>query len=253
MNLNVKGRGPETFARVLLRAWQCDPREKIHFRVEITGDQGVLVMNPRAKRVRQRNKSQTDVGNEHAVFTYDLPGSEAEELLDDLASFIGSERVRLRMISRPSNKEIALLNQIELAGLAKFAAAKDSKALLPFILPEQSEWRTNVLVKTGEGRFSRCHLWLSAAEAKRLLLELPHSAGNLCAVRCLGVEAELPVVEKILSALPVNKLQESIQPSIENCPRCNGQTELNGDGRLACHFCGNVFQHRTAADVPVAA
>ena len=58
MNLNVKGRGPETFARVLLRAWQCDPREKIRFRVEITGDQGVLVMNPRAKRVRQRKKSQ---------------------------------------------------------------------------------------------------------------------------------------------------------------------------------------------------
>ena len=252
MNLNVKGRGPETFARVLLRAWQCDPREKIRFRVEITGDQGVLVMNPRAKRVRQRKKSQNEVGDEHAVFTYDLPGSEPEELLTDLASFLGSECVRLRMISRPSNKKIALLNQIELEGLAKFAAANDSNALLPFILPEQSEWRTNVLVKTGEGRFSRCHLWLSAAEAKRLLLELPHSVGNLCAVRCSRLEVELPEVEKVVSALPDTKLQESIRPSIENCPRCNGQTELNGDGRLACHFCGNVFQPQMA-DVPVAA
>jgi hypothetical protein len=156
------------------------------------------------------------------------------------------------MISRPSNKKIALLNQIELEGLAKFAAANDSNALLPFILPEQSEWRTNVLVKTGEGRFRRCHLWLSAAEAKRLLLELPHSVGNLCAVRCPRLELELPEVEKVVSALPDTKLQESIRPSIENCPRCNGQTELNGDGRLACHFCGNVFQSKTA-DVPVAA
>lgn len=251
MNLNVKGRGPETFARVLLRAWQCDPREKIRFRVEITGDQGVLVMNPRAKRVRQRKKPQNEVGDE-PVFTYDLPGSEPEELLTDLASFIGSECVRVRMISRPNNKKIALLNQIELEGLAKFAAANDSNALLPFILPEQSEWRTNVLVKTGEGRFRRCHLWLSAAEAKRLLLELPHSVGNLCAVRCSRLEVELPEVEKVVSALPDTKLQESIRPSIENCPRCNGQTELNGDGRLACHFCGNVFQSKTA-DVPVAA
>ena len=251
MNLNVKGRGPETFARVLLRAWQCDPREKIRFRVEITGDQGVLVMNPRAKRVRQRKKPQNEVGDE-PVFTYDLPGSEPEELLTDLASFIGSECVRVRMISRPSNKKIALLNQIELEGLAKFAAANDSNALLPFILPEQSEWRTNVLVKTGEGRFRRCHLWLSTAEAKRLLLELPHSVGNLCAVRCPRLEVELPEVEKVVSALPDTKLQESIRPSIENCPRCNGQTELNGDGRLACHFCGNVFQSKTA-DVPVAA
>jgi len=251
MNLNVKGRGPETFARVLLRAWQCDPREKIRFRVEITGDQGVLVMNPRAKRVRQRKKSQNEVGDE-PVFTYDLPGSEPEELLTDLASFIGSECVRLRMISRPSNKKIALLNQIELEGLAKFAAANDSNALLPFIFPEQSEWRTNVLVKTGEGRFRRCHLWLSAAEAKRLLLELPHSVGNLCAVRCPRLEVELPEVEKVVSALPDTKLQEFIRPSIENCPRCNGQTQLNGDGRLACHFCGNVFQSKMA-DVPVAA
>ena len=251
MNLNVKGRGPETFARVLLRAWQCDPREKIRFRVEITGDQGVLVMNPRAKRVRQRKKPQNEVGDE-PVFTYDLPGSEPEELLTDLASFIGSECVRLRMISRPSNKKIALLNQMELEGLTKLAAANESNALLPFIFPEQSEWRTNVLVKTGEGRFRRCHLWLSTAEAKRLLLELPHSVGNLCAVRCPRLEVELPEVEKVVSALPDTKLQKSIRPSIENCPRCNGQTELNGDGRLACHFCGNVFQSKTA-DVPVAA
>lgn len=250
MNLNVKGRGPETFARVLLRAWQCDPREKIRFRVEITGDQGVLVMNPRAQRVRRQRRSQNR--DESALFAYDLTCREPEELLTDLGSFIGSECVRLRMISRPNKKEIALLNQIELEGLAKFAAANDSNALLPFIFPEQSEWRTNVLVKTGEGRFSRCHLWLSAAEAKRLLLELPHSVGNLCAVRCLGLEVELPEVGKVVPALPVNKLHESIRPSIENCPRCNGQTELDGDGRLACHFCGNVFQPKMA-DVPVAA
>lgn len=252
MNLNVKGRGPEPFARVLLRAWQCDPREKIHFRVEITGDQGVLVMNPRAKRVRQRKKSQSEVGDEHAVFTYDLPGSDPEELLIDLASFFGSERVRLRMISRPNNKEIALLNQMELKGLATFAAANESEALLPFIFPEQSEWRTCVLVKTGEGRFKRCHVWLSAAEAKRLLLELPHSAGNLCAVRCPRFEVDLPEVEKGVSPFPVSKFQESTHSPIENCPRCNGQTELNGDGRLACHFCENVFQPRTV-DVPAAA
>jgi tRNA(Ile2) C34 agmatinyltransferase TiaS len=63
---------------------------------------------------------------------------------------------------------------------------------------------------------------------------------------------ELPELEKAVSALPVTKLQESIRPAIENCPRCNGQTELNGDGRLACHFCGNVFQPKIA-DVPVAA
>ena len=250
MNLNVKGRGPETFARVLLRAWQCDPREKIRFRVEITGDQGVLVMNPRAKRVRRQRRSQNR--DESALFAYDLTCREPEELLTDLGSFIGSECVRLRMISRPNKKEIALLNQMELEGLAKFAAANDSNALLPFIFPEQSEWRTCVLVKTGEGRFSRCHLWLSAAEAKRLLLELPHSAGNFCAVRCPRLEVELPEVEKAVSALPVTKLQESIRPAIENCPRCNGQTELNGDGRLACHFCGNVFQPKMA-DVLVAA
>lgn len=250
MNLNVKGRGPETFARVLLRAWQCDPREKIRFRVEITGDQGVLVMNPRAQRVRRQRRSQNR--DESALFAYDLTCREPEELLTDLGSFIGSECVRLRMISRPNKKEIALLNQIELEGLAKFAAANDSNALLPFIFPEQSEWRTNVLVKTGEGRFSRCHLWLSAAEAKRLLLELPHSVGNLCAVRCLGLEVKLPEVGKLVPALPDTKLQQSIRPSIENCPRCNGQTELDGDGRLACHFCGNVFQPKMA-DVPVAA
>jgi hypothetical protein len=252
MNLNVKRRGPEAFARVLLRAWQCDPREKIRFRVEIIGDQGVLVMNPRAKRISQRKRSQNQTGDEHAVFTYDLPVAEPAELLTDLASFIGSQHVRLRMISRPTNKEIALLNQSELEGLAKFAAANDCKALLPFIFPGQSEWRTAVLLKTGEGRFARCHAWLLAAEVKRLLLELPHSAGNLCAVRCPGVEVEFPAAEPVISALPINRLQESIQPTIENCPRCNGQTEMNGDGRLACHFCGNVFEPRTM-DVPAAA
>ena len=252
MNLNIKGRDPETFARVLLRAWQCDPREKIHFRVEITGDQGVLVMNPRAKRVRPRRRSQNQIGDESVVFTYDLPGSEPEELLTDLASFIGSQRVRLRMISRPSDKEIALLNQMELSGLAKFAAAKDFKALLPFVFPEQSEWRIGVLVNTGEGRFKKCHLWLSAAEAKRLLLELPHSTENLCAVRWPGLEVELPEAEKVCHAVPVSRFQDSFQQPIENCPRCNGQTELNGDGRLACHFCGNVFQPKTA-NLPAAA
>ncbi len=252
MNLNVKGRGPEPFARVLLRAWRCDPREKIRFRVEITGDQGVLVMNPRAKRVRQRKKSRSEVGDGHAVFTYDLPGSDAEELLTDLASFIGSERVRLRMISRPNNREIALLNQMELEGLARLAALNECEALLPFIFPGQSEWRTCVLVKTGAGRFSKCHLWLSAAEAKRLVLELPHSARNLCAVRCPGLEGELPEVEQAVSPFRVNTLQEPTLPAIENCPRCAGQTELNRDGRLACHFCGNVFQPKPA-DVPAAA
>jgi len=252
VNLNIKGRGPETFTRMLLRAWQCDPREKIRFRVEIIGDQGVLVMNSRAKRVRQRRKSQTRTGDEPALFMYDLPGIEPKELLNDLASLIGSQCVRLRMISRPSNKEIALLNRVELEGLAKLAAANDTRALLPFIFPEQSEWRTNVLVKTGEGRFSRRHVWLSAAEAKRLLLELPHSAGNLCVVRCPGVEVDLSAVEQVTPRSPINSLPESIHPPIENCPRCNGQTESKGDGRMVCHFCGNIFQPKTA-DVPAAA
>ena len=252
MNLNIKGRGHETFARVLLRAWQCDPREKIHFRVEISGDQGVLVMNPRAKRVKQRRRSQSQTGDESVLFMYDLPGCEPEELLADLASFIGSQCVRLRMISRPSNKEVASLNQIELAGLAKFAAAKDSKALLPFIFPEQSEWRIDVFVSIGKGRFNKCHLWLSAAEAKRLLLELPDSSENFDAFRCAGLEVELPRIDNVCSALPVNRLPESFRQPLENCPRCNGQTELNGDGRLACLFCRNVFQpHKT--EVPVAA
>ncbi len=252
MNLNIKGRGPETFARVLLRAWQCDPREKIHFRVEISGDQGVLVMNPRAKRVGRRRRRPSRSGDEPALFTYDLPGSEPKELLADLASFIGGQCVRVRMISRPSNKEIALLNQIELAGLAKFSAANDLKALLPFIFPEQSEWRTGVFVSTGDGRFNKCQLWLSAAEAKRLLLELPDSSENLDVLRCSGLEVELPEVEKRCPAAPVNRVRESSQQPLQNCPRCNGQTELNGDGRLACHFCGNVFQPHTA-EVPVAA
>lgn len=252
MKFDVKGRGPETFARALLRVWQCDPREKIRFRVEISGDQGVLVMNPRAKRVRQPRRFPDPTGDEPPVFTYDLPGSEPEELLADLASFIGSQSVRLKMISRPSKKTIALLNQIELEGLARFAAANDPRALLPFIFPEQSEWRVDVLVKTGESRFKKCHLWLSAGEAKRLLLELPHSSGNLCVVRCEGVEVDLPPAEQVTSALSINRLPASIQMPIENCPRCKGQTEWNGDGRLACHFCGNVFQP-TTADVPAAA
>ncbi len=252
MNLVIKGRGSETFVRVLLRAWQCDPREKIRFRVEISGEQGVLVMNPRAKRVRLRKRSANRTGDEPTVFTYDLPAGEPEELLADLASFIGSQRVRLRMISRPSNIEIALLNQIELAGLAKFAAVNDSKALLPFIFPGQSEWRTNVFVNIGEGRFNRCHLWLSTSEAKRLLLELPHSAENLDAVRHAGAEVELKPMEQATPPVSINRLPKSIRMPIENCPRCDGQTELNGDGRLACHFCGNVFQP-AKAEVPAAA
>jgi hypothetical protein len=250
MSLNVKGRGPESFARVLLRAWQCDPREKIRFRVEIAGGQGVLVMNPRAKRVRQHKRVRTEAGDEPAVFSYDLPGGEPAELLSDLASFIGSQRVRLRMISRPNNKEIALLSHADLEGLAKFAANNDSTALFPFIFPVQSEWRTAVFLKTGERRFTRCHAWLPAAEVKRLLLELPHSAGNLCAVRCPKVEAELPAMEHATSVVPLNGIKGPAQPVIENCPRCNGQTEMNGDGRLACYFCGNVFQR--AADQPAA-
>jgi hypothetical protein len=245
MNLNIKGRGPETFVRVLLRAWQCDPREKIRFRVEIAGDQGVLVMNPRAKRLGRRRKCPIRTGDECAMFTYDFPGNEPEELLTDLASFIGSQRVRLRMISRPSDKEIALLNQMEMAGLAKFAAANDSNALLPFIFPENSEWRTDVFVSAGEGRFKRCPLWLSAAEAKRLLLALPDSTENLAAVRCSGLEVELPRTEKVCPAVPVSRLPKSpLQPPVD-CPRCNGETELNGDGRLACHFCGHVFRPQT--------
>lgn len=250
MNLNVKGRGPETFARVLLRAWQCDPREKIHFRVELSGDQGVLVMNPRVKRIRRSRKSPRPITGEPAVFTYDLPGSEPEELLADLASFIGSQCVRLRMVSRPNDKEIALLNPIELAGLAKFAAAKDSKALLPYILPEHSEWHTDVFVNIGGGRFKKCHVWLSAAEAKRFLLELPHSSENFYAVRCRELEVELPQVARLCPPDSVRQLQESYL--IENCPRCNGETEFNGDGRLACHFCGNVFRPKTT-DMPAAA
>lgn len=252
MNLNVKEHGSETFSRVLLRLWQCDPREKIHFRVEIAGDQGVLVMNSRAKRLRQRRRCPSRTSDECALFRYDLPSSEPEELLTDLASFIGSQCVRLRMISRPSDKEIASLNQIELAGLAKFATAKDSKALLPFIFPEKSEWRTDVFVSAGEGRFKRCHLWLSAAEAKRLLLELPDSSENFDAVRCSGLEVELPRTEKVCPAVPVSRLPNSLQQPQEDCPRCNGETKLNGDGRLACHFCGHVFRPRTTV-MPAAA
>jgi tRNA(Ile2) C34 agmatinyltransferase TiaS len=59
-------------------------------------------------------------------------------------------------------------------------------------------------------------------------------------------------MEQVISALPINTLQKPIRPPIEDCPRCNGQTEMNGDRRLACHFCGNVFEPRTV-DMPAAA
>jgi len=173
-------------------------------------------------------------------------------MLADLTSFTVSQTARIRMISRPSNVEIALLNQTELQVLAKFAAGKDWRALLPFILPPQSEWRINVLPNSGQGRFAKCHVWLSAAEVKRLLLERPDIAGTLLAVRCPGVQAELPQEENpsIVASVPTSELPAN--SLLENCPRCNGQTEMNGDGRLICHFCGQIF-HPSTPKMPVAA
>jgi hypothetical protein len=253
MKLHVKGHGAEEFARVLLRAWECDPREKIRFRVEIAGDQGILILNPRIRQVRRRQRTQPDQAlGKPDPFIYDLPAGDPEALLADLTSFAVSQTARLRMISRPSNVEIALLNQADLQALAKFAAGKNWRALAPFILPPQSEWRINVLLNNAQGRFTQCPVWLSAAEVKRLLLERPEVAGTLLAVRCPGVEAELPPEEKPNTAASVSTSELPVKSLLENCPRCNGQTEMNGDGRLICYFCGQVF-HPSTSKIRVAA
>jgi len=253
MNFEVRRHGAEEFARVLLRAWRCDPREKIRFRAEIAGEQGILLLNPTIKQVRSRRRTPPDqTSTKSDCLLYDLPVRDTEALLGDLALFTGAPAARIRMISRPSNVEIAVLNRVELHALAKFAASKNWRALLPFIFPPQSEWRASVFLDGGPGRFAKCHVWLPAAEVKRLVLERPESAGSLLAVRCPGVEAELPLEEQsnaIVSGLtPATPAQSSLQ----NCPRCNGQTELNGDGNLICHFCGQTF-HPSAATIPVAA
>ena len=253
MKLQVKRHGAEEFARVLLRAWECDPREKIRFRVEIAGDQGILILNPRIRQVRRRKRTQPDQASRKPdCFLYDLPEGDPGALLADLTSFAVSQTARIRMISRPSNVEIALLNQADLQALAKFAAGNNWRALLPFILPPQSEWRTNVLLNSAQGRFAKCHVWLSAAEVKRLLLERPGVAGTLLAVRCPGVEAELPPEEKPNTAASVSTSELPVKSLLENCPRCNGQTEMNGDGRLICYFCGQVF-HPSTPKIRVAA
>jgi hypothetical protein len=156
------------------------------------------------------------------------------------------------MISRPSNVEIALLSQTELQFLAKFAAGNDWRALLPFVLPPQSEWRINVFLNSGQGRITSCSVWLSAAEVKRLLLERPEIAGTLLAVRCPGVEAELPQEANPSTVASVSISEGLAKPLLDNCPRCNGQTEMHGDGRLICQFCGQVF-HPSTPKMPVAA
>jgi len=253
MKLDVKGHGAEEFTRVLLRAWECDPREKIRFRVEIAGDQGILILNPNIRQIRRRNRTQRDQSSKNPdCFIYDLPAGDPEALLADLTSFAVSQTARIRMISRPSNVEIALLSQTELQFLAKFAAGKDWRALLPFILPPQAEWRTNVLLNSGQGRFAKCPVWLSTAEVKRLLLERPEVAGTLLAVRCPAVEAELPAEAKPNTAASVPTSELPARSLLENCPRCNGQTEMNGDSRLICCFCGQVF-HPSTPKICVAA
>ena len=253
MKLQVKRHGSEEFARVLLRAWECDPREKIRFRVEIAGDQGILILNPRIRQVRRRKRTQPDQASRKPdCFLYDLPEGDPGALLADLTSFAVSQTARIRMISRPSNVEIALLNRAELQVLAKFAAGRDWRALLPFILPPRAEWRINVLLNSGQGRFAKCPVWLPAAEVKRLLLEKPEIAGALLAVRCPGVEAELPPEEKPNTVALVSTSELPAKSLLENCPRCNGQTEMNGDGRLICHFCGQIF-HPSTPKMPVAA
>jgi hypothetical protein len=253
MHLHVKRHGDEEFKRVLLRAWGCDPREKIRFRVEVDGDQGILILDPKIKQVRRRKRTQPcQASRKSDSFIYDLPAGDPEALLADLASFAVSQTARIRMISRPSNVEIALLNQAELQVLAKSAAGQDWRALLPFILPPQSEWRINVLLNSGQGRFAKWQIWLSATEVKRLLVERLEIAGNLLAVRCPGVEAELPQEERPNTVAFVSTSELPAKSLLENCPRCRGQTEMNGDGRLACHFCGHVF-HPSTAKAPVAA
>jgi len=249
----VKGHGNEEFTRVLLRAWQCDPREKIHFRIEIAGDQGILLLNPRIRRVRRRTRTQPDqevqVPN---CFLYDLPTDNPEGLIGDLALFGGCHGARIRMISRPNNVEIALLNRAELQALTQFAAGKHWRAFLPFIFPLQSEWRASVFLDSTQGRFTKCLVWLSTAEAKRLVLEKPENAESFLAVRCPGVEAVFPAAEKMKTVVPGAILGAAAKPALENCPRCNGQTEMNEDGRLVCHFCGCVFGS-AASRIPAAA
>ncbi len=253
MNFEVRRHGAEEFTRVLLRAWRCDPREKIRFRVEITGKQGILLLDPRIKQVRRRTRTRPDQTlTTSDGLLYDLPARDPEALLGGLASFTGAPSARIRMLSRPSNVEIAALNRVELHALAKFAAGKNWRALLPLIFPPQSEWRASVLLDSGRGRFARCCVWLPAAEVRRLVLERPESAASLLAVRSPGVEAELPLEEKPNAIGSGLTPAASAQSSLQNCPRCNGQTELNGDGNLICHFCGQVFRPNTAT-IPVAA
>ena len=249
----VKGHGNEEFRRVFLRAWQCDPREKIHFRVEIAGDQGILLLNPRIRRVRRTTRTQPEQGVQSPnYFLYDLPADNPEGLISDLALFSGCHAARIRMLSRPSNVEIALLNRAELRALTQFAAGKHWRAFLPFIFPPQSEWCAGGFLDCAHGRFTKCVVWLSIAEAKRVVLEKPESAESFLAVRCPGVEAEFPAAEKIKTVMPGAILGAPAKPALENCPRCNGQTEMNGDGRLVCHFCGHVFGS-AAPRIPAAA
>ena len=253
MKFHIRGHGPEDFARLLLRAWQRDPREKIRFRVEIAGDQGILLLNPRIRQVRRRNRTAPETSPKPDCLLYDLPAGDPETLLSDLALFSVSQNARIRMISRPSNVEIALLNRVELQALAKFAAGKNWRALLPLIFPSQSEWRASVFLDSGQGRLTKCLVWLSAAEVKRLVLERPENAGSLLAVRCPGVKAELPPQERT-NIMLASSLTSTVpaKPALENCPRCNGQTEMNGDAGLVCHFCGQVFRP-SAQKLPVAA
>lgn len=58
-------------------------------------------------------------------------------------------------------------------------------------------------------------------------------------------EAEAPQPRKdsrtlIKMALERKELEEKYFPTkgLLNCPKCNGQTELNGQGGIECHFCG---------------
>lgn len=249
----VKGHGNEEFTRVLLRVWQCDPREKIHFRVEIAGDQGILLLNPRISRVRRKTRTQPDQRVQTPnCFLYDLPADNPEGLIGDLALFSGCHAARIRMISRPSNVEVALLNRAELQALTRFAAGKHWRAILPLIFPSQSEWRAGVFLDSTQGRFTKCVVWLSTAEAKRLVLEKPENAESFLAVRRPGVEAEFPASEKTSAFMPGAILGVPAKPALENCPRSNGQTEMNRDGRLVCHFCGQVFSS-AAGRIPAAA
>jgi len=249
----VKGHGNEEFTRVLLRAWQRDPREKIHFRVEIDGDQGILLLNQRIRCARRKTRTRPDQRvSMPNYFLYDLPADNPEGLINDLALFCGCHAARIRMLSRPSNVEVALLNRAELQALTQFAAGKHWRAFLPFIFPLQSEWRAGVFLDSTQGRFTKCVVWLSTGEAKRLVLEKPENAESFIAVRCPGVEAEFPAAEKMKTVVPGAILGVPPKPALANCPRCNGQTEMNGDGRLVCHFCGHLLSP-AAPRIPAAA